>query len=52
MEIVGYILYGVIGLFCLYVIFRIISIAIFKSFIDAKLQTKERRNTDGNNGSD
>lgn len=49
MEIVGYILHGVVGLFCLYIVFRIISIAIFKSFIDAK--TKERREDDGDNGS-
>ena len=51
MEIFEYVLLGVLGLIGLYIISRLISIAVFKSWIDAKLQTKERREDDGDNES-
>jgi len=51
MEILEYVLWGVLGLIGLYLTFRVLSIAVFKSWIDAKLQTKERREDDGDNRS-
>jgi len=51
MEILEYVLWGVLGLIGLYLAFRVLSIAVFKSWIDAKLQTKERREDDGDNRS-
>ena len=50
MEILEYILWGALCLVGGYVLFRVISMAVFKSWIEAKLQ--ERRKDDGNNGSD
>ena len=52
MEILEYILWGVLGLVGLYLAFRVLSMAVFKSWRDVKLQTKERRKNDGDNGSD
>lgn len=47
MEIFEYILWGILCLVGGYILFRVISMAIFKSWIDAK--TKERREDDGDN---
>jgi len=52
MEILEYILWGVLILVGGYVLFRVLSMAVFKSWRDVKLQTKERRKNDGDNGSD
>ena len=49
MAIIEYILYGIVGLFCLYLAFRLISIAVFKSWIEAKKQNNKGRKDDGIN---
>jgi len=40
METIAYIIGGILGLIGLYIIFRLISMAIFKSWFDAKSQNK------------
>ena len=47
MEIFEYILWGVLCLVGGYILFRVFSMAVFKSWIDAK--TKERREDNDDN---
>lgn len=52
MDIFEYIIYIVVGLVVVYSLFRLLSIAIFKSWFDMKLKNKERRKNDENHGID
>lgn len=50
MDILTYILMGIGCVIGAYILFRVLSMAIFKSWFDVKLQNKDRRTKDGNNG--
>ena len=47
MQILEYILWGVLILIGGYVVFRVFSMAVFKSWIDSKTINSERRKKDG-----
>ena len=49
MEILKYVLLTFVALFGGYILFRVLSMAIFKSWFDIKNQSNERKD-DGNNG--
>lgn len=49
MEILKYVLLTFVALFGGYILFRVLSMAIFKSWFDIKNQNNERKD-DGNNG--
>lgn len=51
MEIFGYILWGVLGLIGVYLLFRLGSMAVLKSWTDVKKRNKERGEDDGDNRS-
>jgi hypothetical protein len=52
MEILKYVLLTFVALFGGYILFRVISIAIFKSWFDVKNQSRERKDEDDNRRND
>lgn len=53
MEILKYVLIGFGGLICAYILFRLISMAVFKSWFDLKLQNhKGKEEGDGKSNGD
>lgn len=52
MDVLQYILLALAMFLGIYIVFRILALAVFKSWFDMKLKNKERGAINGNHGSD